>query len=40
VIPIAEDDLIKFDPHRIAFWNLNAPEDLHQAEILAAELGE
>ena len=40
VIPIAEDDLIKFDPQRIAFWNLNAPEDLHQAEVLAAKLGE
>ena len=40
VIPITEDVLIKYDPHRIAFWNLNTPEDLHQAEELAAELGE
>jgi molybdopterin-guanine dinucleotide biosynthesis protein A len=40
VIPIAKDDLIKYDPHRIAFWNVNTPEDLHQAEELAAELGE
>jgi molybdopterin-guanine dinucleotide biosynthesis protein A len=40
VIPIAKDDLIKYDPYRIAFWNVNTPEDLHQAEELAAELGE
>lgn len=40
VIQIAKDDLIKFDPARIAFWNVNTPEDLHQAEELASQLGE
>lgn len=40
VVPIEEPDLRKFDPDRITFWNLNTPEDLYQAERIAAELGE
>jgi molybdopterin-guanine dinucleotide biosynthesis protein A len=40
VIQIDKHDLIKFDPARIAFWNVNTPEDLHKAEELALELGE
>ncbi|MCJ2165195.1 MULTISPECIES: molybdenum cofactor guanylyltransferase [unclassified Pseudodesulfovibrio] len=27
------------DPHQVSFFNVNSPEDLKQAELLAAELG-
>jgi molybdopterin-guanine dinucleotide biosynthesis protein A len=40
VIPLSEHVLVKYDPHQIAFWNLNTPEELQQAEKLALELGE
>lgn len=38
VIPVEKEDLIKHDPLGIAFWNLNTPDDLRQAEELAEEL--
>jgi len=40
VIQISIDELIKYDPYGLAFWNVNTPEVLQQAEDLAAELGD
>jgi molybdopterin-guanine dinucleotide biosynthesis protein A len=36
-VPVAQ--LEPGDPHRVSFFNVNSPDDLRQAERLAAELG-
>ncbi|MCC6148454.1 MAG: molybdenum cofactor guanylyltransferase [Anaerolineaceae bacterium] len=33
------DEISQFDPHGLAFLNLNTPDEFHQAEELAAALG-
>jgi molybdopterin-guanine dinucleotide biosynthesis protein A len=33
-----EDEVRRYDPHLLAFMNVNTPEEFRQAEILAAEL--
>jgi molybdopterin-guanine dinucleotide biosynthesis protein A len=35
VITIGEDDLQKYDPRQVAFWNVNTKEELQQAEEFA-----
>lgn len=37
VISINETDMLKFDPHQVAFWNVNTQEDLTRAEKFALE---
>ena len=36
-VPVAR--LRQGDPHQVSFFNVNSPDDLRQAELLAAELG-
>lgn len=38
VVPLAEEDLLQYDPLQIAFWNLNTKEDLKRAENFAREI--
>jgi molybdopterin-guanine dinucleotide biosynthesis protein A len=35
VLELEDKDLILYDPRRVAFWNVNTPEELVQAELLA-----
>jgi molybdopterin-guanine dinucleotide biosynthesis protein A len=39
VIEIAEDEVARFRDPRIVFMNVNTPDDLERARVLAAELG-
>jgi len=39
VIPISENDLLKYDPLQVAFWNVNTADDLQQAEEFAQKFG-
>lgn len=39
VIPIPEDELSRYDPEGIAFWNVNTQEELQRAEEMVRELG-
>lgn len=39
VVPITENDLVQYDPLRIAFWNVNTLDELKQAEEFAREHG-
>jgi len=32
VLPVEEDELRRFDPHGLSFFNINTPQDLAQAE--------
>jgi molybdopterin-guanine dinucleotide biosynthesis protein A len=38
VLPIAEDELRRFDPEGLSFFNVNTPQDLTEAEALLARL--
>lgn len=40
VVPITENDLVQYDPLRIAFWNVNTLDELKQAEEFAREHGQ
>lgn len=31
------EEIARYDPHQLAFWNVNTPEELQRAELLAAE---
>ncbi|OGO31322.1 MAG: hypothetical protein A2Z16_02720 [Chloroflexi bacterium RBG_16_54_18] len=31
------DDIRRYDPELLSFWNVNTPEELHQAELLAVD---
>jgi GTP:adenosylcobinamide-phosphate guanylyltransferase len=31
------EEIVRYDPDQLAFWNVNTPEDLQRAEQLAAE---
>ena len=33
------EEITRFDPHQLAFWNVNTPEELQRAEQLAAKEG-
>ena len=33
------EDVRRYDPEGLAFWNLNTPEDFRQAELFAAKVG-
>jgi molybdopterin-guanine dinucleotide biosynthesis protein A len=35
VVPISDDDLRRYDPLQVAFWNVNTADDLQQAEKFA-----
>ena len=35
VVPISDDDLRRYDPIEVAFWNVNTADDLQQAEKFA-----
>jgi molybdopterin-guanine dinucleotide biosynthesis protein A len=39
VIEVAEADVARFREPRVAFMNVNTPEELAQAEALAARIG-
>lgn len=36
---ISEEEILRSDPRRLAFFNVNTPEDLHRAEKIARGLG-
>jgi molybdopterin-guanine dinucleotide biosynthesis protein A len=38
VLTLSGDEMLRYDPHQLAFWNVNTPDDLHRAEELAVEL--
>lgn len=40
VLPLSEEELVQYDPLRIAFWNVNTLDELQQAEDFAREHGE
>jgi molybdopterin-guanine dinucleotide biosynthesis protein A len=40
VVPLPEEIITRFDPGGLAFWNLNTPQELIQAEALAREIGD
>jgi molybdopterin-guanine dinucleotide biosynthesis protein A len=35
---LEREELLQFDPGKLAFWNVNTPEELHRAEQLAETL--
>lgn len=37
VIPIMEDELSRYDPQGFAFWNVNTPQELQEAEEIARQ---
>ena len=39
VVEVAEADVVRFRDPRLAFMNVNTPEELAQAEALAARIG-
>jgi molybdopterin-guanine dinucleotide biosynthesis protein A len=36
---MSPEEIVRYDPHWLAFWNVNTPEELQRAEHLAAEEG-
>jgi molybdopterin-guanine dinucleotide biosynthesis protein A len=40
VLPLSGEELVQYDPLRIAFWNVNTLDELRQAEDFAREHGE
>ena len=35
---LEREELLQFDPEKLAFWHVNTPEELHRAEQLAETL--
>lgn len=38
VLTLSRAELLRLDPHELAFWNVNTPDELRRAEELALEL--
>lgn len=38
ILYLPPEDILRYDPEHIVFWNLNTPEELRQAERMAGEM--
>jgi molybdopterin-guanine dinucleotide biosynthesis protein A len=38
VLPVEEEDLDRFDPEGLSFFNINRPQDLIRAEAMVSEV--